>query len=140
MPRIYRAMFRDVDKPTVGPTKKTLGVQAGASRDDDVSPDANGNVVPGAGGMSVAPAWRDLPPHRIPRRLRPKCPEGAGQQQLCLLENGAGPFVNGRVHEHLQLRVDSAVHGIVEPEMVLPLERFQSALAATREEWVIDEE
>ena len=140
MPRVYRAMFRDGDKPKVGLTKKTLGVQAGASLNDDVSPDANGNVFPGTGGMSVAPAWRDLPPHRIPRRLRPKCPKALGNDSYVCWRLGSGSFVNGRVHEHLQLRVDSAVHGIVEPEMVLTLERFQSALAATQEEWVIDEE
>lgn len=133
-------MFRDGDQPKVGPTKKTLGVQAGTSPNDDVSPDASGSVFPGTGGMSVAPAWRDLPPHRIPRRLRPKCPKALGNDGYVCWRMGSGPFANGRVHEHLQLRVDSAVHGLVEPEMVLPLKRFQSALAATREEWVIDEE
>lgn len=140
MPRVYRAMFPDGARPKVGPTKRTLGVQAGAGPNDDVSPDVNGNVYPGTGGMSVAPAWRDLPPHRIPRRLRSRCPKALGNDGYVCWRMGSGPFIDGHVHEHLQLRVDSAVHGLVEPEMMLSLERFQAALAATREKWVIDEE
>jgi len=36
----------------------------------DIGIDAEGMVEPGTSGMSVAPAWRLLPTHRIPRRLR----------------------------------------------------------------------
>ena len=133
-------MFREEIKPKVGPSKKTLGVQVGMNPNDDVSPDADGNVAPGRGGMSVAPTWRALPPHRIPSRLRAKCPKALGNDSYVCWRMGSGPFESARFISCLQLRIDSVVHGTVEPDRMMPLERFQAALAATREEWIVDEE
>jgi hypothetical protein len=59
--RIYRSMTKDGDEPKVGPSARSLGVRV---PNDIPAPD--GKVTPGSGGMSVAPAWGDLPPWRIP--------------------------------------------------------------------------
>jgi hypothetical protein len=44
--------------------------------------------------------------------------------------------------EQLQLRLDPqrSNHGFVEPGTTMKLEDYQEALAATRDEWSIDEE
>ena len=140
MPLIYRAMLIDGDKPRVGPTKKTLGVKPGDDIHDDIPVDENGDVRPGTGGMSVAPAWRDLPAYRIPRRLQPKCRKATGNNNYACWRMGEGPFSDGNLAEGLNLVIDSAWHGIVKPADVMSLERFQALLAATQDLWVIDEE
>jgi hypothetical protein len=53
---------------------------------------------------------------------------------------GEGPFVAGQVAEGLDLRPDRPSHGAVEPSEVMTLERYQAALAATRDQWSIDED
>jgi hypothetical protein len=113
-----------------------LGVRVPA----DVCPDHEGMVKIRSGGMSVAPAWRVLPPHRIPMRLREQVPDARGKGNLACFRAGDGPFANGEVSATLNLRLDSATHGLVEPRSVVHLDVFQTALAATRSEWVIDEE
>ncbi len=73
-PKVYRAMKKDNDeKPSVEQTASGLGVRLWA----DISIDATGNVVLDNSGMSVAPAWRDLELHRIPKRLRTLVPGGS---------------------------------------------------------------
>jgi hypothetical protein len=47
-------------------------------------------VEPFMGGMSVAPQWRLLPVHRIPRRLRAKFPQAAGKNSVFLWRMGEG--------------------------------------------------
>ena len=66
MPLVYRSMAVDGDKPMIGSTARTLGVRPGDGPHDGISVDERGNVSPNTGGMSVAPAWRDLESHRIP--------------------------------------------------------------------------
>ena len=139
MPLIYRAMLRDGNKPKVGPTKKTLGVKPGSGLHDDIAPDGHGNVSAGGGGMSVSTAWRDLPAHRIPERLKPRCAKAAGNNNYTCWRMGDGPFENGDVTDALVLSVDRMVHGTVEPAFVMLLEKFQQALAETQDRWSIDE-
>jgi hypothetical protein len=136
MPLIYRAMTPDGDKPKVGPTARTLGVRPGG----DITADENGDVAPGTGGMSVAPSWRQLKLHRIPRRLRHIVPEASGSPQDRCWRMGNGPFKVDNVASGLSLRPDTEIHGVVEPSAVVSLEDFQGALAATQGEWSIDEE
>jgi hypothetical protein len=66
VPTIYRAMLPDGGYPKVGRSASTLGVRVPV----DIEPDGTGNVHPGPHGMSVAPSLRDLPVHRVPKRLR----------------------------------------------------------------------
>lgn len=131
MPLIYRTMLREGASPKVGPSKKELGVKLGSGRHDDVAPDAEANVGPGMGGMSVAPHWEDLPTHRIPRRLRPKCAEAAGSDNCFCWRMGSGPFENSAVNEQLNLFVDSIHHGTVQPGTTMSAKSFQQALCHT---------
>ena len=135
MPVIYRAMTHEEDKPKVGLTARTLGVRS----DVDITPDQNGWVIPKAGGMSVAPSWRELPPHRIPLRLRPIAHDACGRDDDACWRMGSGAFVDSPLTELLDFRRDRSDHGFVEPSRTMQLDDFQSALAATRDHWEIDE-
>ena len=112
-----------------------LGVKLG----DDINSDAGGIVHPRNGGMSVASAWRELPAHRIPGRLRDRCPKAAGPDSVHCWKMGEGPFSDGMIRENLALRVDHPTHGVVEPAGELSAEAFQAALEETRTAWRIDE-
>jgi hypothetical protein len=135
MPLIYRAMMPDGHHPAVGPEKKKLGVQIPG----DLA-EVAGRVAPGTGGMSVAPAWRDLPLHRIPRRLKHLEPKASGNNQYECWKMGEGPFVAGAVAEGLSLRIDRSTHGLVEPAFAMSSREYQESLAATRDQWEIDQE
>jgi hypothetical protein len=140
MPLIYRAMTRDNDgRPKVGTTARTLGVRLPPDPKPDITPDSNGVVRPGTGGMSVAPAWRRLPLYRIPRRLRHLVPQAHGKDEDACWTMGDGPFADGTLAAGLALRVDSARHGLVEPDGEMTVEAYQEALAATRDHWTVDE-
>jgi hypothetical protein len=136
MPLIYRAMTPDGDKPKIGPTARSLGVRPGA----DIKPDENGFVTPGTGGMSVAPSWRELKKHRIPRRLRNIVPGATGSNLDRCWRMGEGGFKNDSVATNLTLRPDREDHGMVEPSVDMLLADFQAALGATQAEWSIDED
>jgi hypothetical protein len=58
MPLVYRAMRRDADGlPTVAQSASALGVRLGT----DIDVNAANDVLVNDKGMSVAPAWRQLP-------------------------------------------------------------------------------
>lgn len=135
MPLIYRSMTPDGDRPKVGPTARTLGARVPA----DI-PVQDGHVSPGTGGMSVTPSWRDLAPHRIPRRLVHLAPSAHGSNNDFCWRMGEGPFEKGAVSEDLELRPDRPPHGSVEPSATMTLDRYQAALAATQDQWQIDED
>jgi hypothetical protein len=135
MPKIFRSMLEDGGKPKVGPEGKMLGVRVAT----DISADPGGNVHPNAGGMSVAPEWRKLPWLLIPKRLDPR---GRGAGGLVCWRLGEGEFVEEKINDDLQLRLDPGQlekHGLVEPTRAISLTDYQSALAATRNEWGRDE-
>ncbi len=109
----------------------------------DIDVGADGRVEPRTGGMSVAPAWRLLPVHRIPRRLRSRFPRAAGKNHFSLWRMGEGPFTEGPFADRLLFRPDPEKpdqHGFVEPEARMSAGEYQAALAATRDQWVLDEE
>jgi hypothetical protein len=138
MALIYRSMLADGDKPQIGPSAKTLGARV----PDDIAPDANGKVHPHTGGMSVVSAWCLLPVHRVPRRLKDKFPRAAGSNALCCWRPGEGPFTAGPIGDRLVFRPDPdkpTRHGFVEPAEAMELAAYQAALAATQDQWVIDE-
>jgi hypothetical protein len=52
---------------------------------------------------------------------------------------GEGGFEDGPLAPGLNLRRDTATHGLVEPAQVVPLEAYEADLAATQDQWIIDE-
>lgn len=86
----------------------------------------------------MAPDWRALPVHKIPKRLNRALPDdrGArGNNSLYCWQMGDGPFVRAPVSAGLQLAPDREHHGVVEPNSSMPIEDFQQNLAGTREAW-----
>ena len=145
MPLVYRAMTPDGDVPKVGASARALGVRVPPDPNADITPNEAGNVGPERGGMSVAPAWRDLELHRIPRRLEHIVPDATGSNKDQCWKMGEGPFSEAAVGSQLTLRPDEAVngevvHGVIGPTSVMSLQRYQTALAATRDEWTVDED
>ena len=143
MPLIYRSMLADADgRPKAGSSAQTLGVRTPPEKKIDLPVDAEGCVSPATGGMSVAPAWRLLPPWRIPKRLRPLSGDATGSDSLVCWRMSEGPFVRGAVSEKLILCPDegeSPTHGVVEPSERMLLAGYQAALDATLDQWVKDE-
>lgn len=110
-------------------------------RPHEVQLSPTGDLFPGAGGLSVFAGLRDLLPHMIPSRLRHIVPDAAGDDRVFVWAMGDGPFVPAPVAPGLTLRVDpdDLKHGFIEPEVIMPLEEYQAALAATQDLWVVDE-
>jgi hypothetical protein len=136
MPRIFRAMTDDAGKPMIGTTARMLGVRV----PDDIAPDQNNTVHPATGGMSVAPTWRQLPTHRIPKRLKPKdVLDARGRNEDKCWRHGDGVFANGVVNGQVQLRVDKPTHGVVEPAVAMPHPDYVNELNLTQMQWVVDE-
>jgi hypothetical protein len=128
-------MFKDAERPRVGQSAGDLGVRV----PNDIQTLGTGNVLPGTGGMSVAPGWRKLPPHRIPARLQAIAPEACGNTKTYCWRFGEGDFASGRFAAELDLRLTSAAHGNVEPAAPMGLAAFEAALAMTRDGWRVDE-
>ena len=144
MPKIYRVMKKDADdKPVVGTGSSVLGV-----RPHDMADNPPGAAHPGKGGLSVQPSLEALAEYRnfVPKRLAENNPRlfrgAAGSNTPSIINMGEGPFVDGLVTADLALRCDAdrqpVVHGVVEPARVMSLPDFQSALAATRDQWAWD--
>jgi hypothetical protein len=133
-------MTVDGSGPLVANSARGLGVRLGTGPTDDIPVTPDGVVVPGTGGMSVGPKWRDLPEIRIPHRLREKGVLNArGKDNDACWRLGEGPFLAGRVAEGLGLRPDRSDHGTIEPTERAKLNKYLDDLAATRDSWVIDE-
>jgi hypothetical protein len=138
MPKVYRVMQEENGKPMLGESATTLGARVPG----DIRPDAARRVRPGIGGMSVSPSLRDLPIHRIPRRLQHLVPDAQGKDSNFVWIMGEGAFTASPVAGGLQLRLDpkNRRHGFVEPDAEMHLDDYSSALRATRSMWSIDEE
>jgi hypothetical protein len=52
---------------------------------------------------------------------------------------GEGDFQDGALAPGLNYRRDNETHGLVEPAAVVPLADYEAVLAATRDQWIIDE-
>jgi hypothetical protein len=136
MSRIYRSMKRDADdKPVVADNAAGLGI-----RPSDIPVDPEGWVEPGTGGLSVAPHWRDLPVELIPKRLADKLPGALGRNSMACFAFGEGPFENTSLTPGLSLRIDTEIHGLVEPRIKMQFEEFRKSIKGTREKWTISEE
>jgi hypothetical protein len=141
MPKIYRSMKEHPDgKPVIEATNKGLGVRVAPSIVTDVDLDQDGRVILNGKGMSVAPTWRDLPPHLISRKLKPKYSDALGSPQLRCFTMGDGPFQNGPIADRMDLTCNEPKHGLVVPRLLASLDQFQADLASTRDDWKIDED
>ena len=122
----FRSMTPAADGlPTVGRSARSLGVRV----PQDIRADADGNVWPGQGGMSVAPdsMW-NVPNHRRPRSMERGSTGPAFDQVFALVSIQVG----------LAVRLDPdrpTKHAYVEPASVVPLEAFEDSIADTRPEW-----
>ena len=133
MPLVFRVMKKDGDGfPTLSPT--SLGV-----RPVDVDVDGANDVQVNGKGMSVSPRWQDININRIPKRLRPKLAGAGGSNNTFCFRAGVGAFHQGPFAKGLTLEPDSATHGNIAPEVVVPFATYQSDLEATRQDWQVDE-
>jgi hypothetical protein len=131
MPKVFRVMKRDQDGlPIVGPASNALGVRPGI----DIDLDQQGNAIPNDKGMSVSPAWRDISPRRIPKRLG-----GQGSNSAAAFTLGSGPFQQAVIADGLELLPDCATHGVIRPTQLVPLAQYEADLAGTRPNWRVDE-
>jgi RHS repeat-associated protein len=118
---LYRSMTEEGGGPKLGDTARTLGVRLGI----DIAPGPNGFVMPGTGGMSVAPITPlNLPVHRRPRMLG-----GTGKDPVWGIHTSLlGP--------KLIFRQDSSSHGLIEPAIPMSFSEYRNALAETRYGWI----
>ena len=135
-PKVFRTMKRDAtgNSPLVYASARGLGV-----RPRDLSPCQLGLAHPNNGGMSVAPTLADLPPYRVPERLGHLVEGASGPDSDRVWVVGTGAFATGEFAHGLVLRVTSANHGTVEPEICCPFEQYEAHLAATATLWRVGE-
>lgn len=123
-----------------------LGVRPKDVGLDDDAPDT-AQVSPGVGGMSVAGCLRTLPVTLLPKRFELIDPErfrGArANNSQKVWASGDGPYESSPVTSDLDLRIDERSeppgHGSIEPNQPMRLNGYFSSLAATRDEWKVDE-
>jgi len=128
------------DKPIVDATGKGLGVRVEPVNGVvDIDVDDEGMVLLNGKGMSVAPAWRDLPIHLISKRLRGIFPAARGGTGLYCFSSGEGDFATGEVSDSLTLIVDQPSHGVVAPSTEMSIAQYQNALSTTQDNWNLDE-
>lgn len=148
MPKIVRAMLIQDGMPLVGTDSHMLGarvlVEDQPDRPVDIVPDGIGKVHPYTGGLSVARSIDDLLPHLVPKRLKNFVEGAGGSNSRHVWSMGEGSFSEGGIAHRLILRrkperSDGKVLGLVEPAAVMSLEYYQSALAATQLQWLLDE-
>jgi hypothetical protein len=124
--RLYRSMTEAPDGlPTTGPSGRLLGVRPGnAATPDVLAVNPSDLVLPGHGGMSVAPD----DPLNLQRHRRPAALGGIGRDPVWYIETDElGP--------DLEFRQDRPGHGLIEPKRAMTLDEFQVALAALRPHW-----
>jgi hypothetical protein len=129
---MFRVMKKDADdKPIAGQGFGQLGV-----RPNEIDTDIQGNAIQNHKGMSVSPAWRMLSLFIVPRRLGTG---GRGSNSTHCFRRGASAFQQGPCGNGLELLPDSATHGVVRLAQTVSLAQYLQDLAATRDEWEIDE-
>ena len=129
---LFRGMKPDSDGlPVAARNARALGVRVEGVF-ADVRPDPENRVLPGTGGLSVAPAsmW-NLPNHRRPLGMG-RGSTGPRGDHVFGIENSAIQRVD------LAVRPDPAVpdrHAFVEPAHVMTLSQYELNIECTRENW-----
>ena len=142
MPTVFRTMKRaDDGLPLVGSNAKELSVRVPPNPNSDIDLDTSEQVILNGRGLSVAENWRHLLSHLIPKRLKTLFPGAAGPDTLTCYRMGTGGFATGAVSDDLDLVLKSRNPraGNLVPSRMMHRDQFQAALAATRNEWTIDE-
>jgi hypothetical protein len=143
IPQMYRSMYAEDGRPKVGTSDGQLGarVPGGASRGQDIAPDAQGQVHPGQGGMSVSRSLREIHYLHIPSRLKglPGIRKARGDAARKVWRMGSGTFASGSVTPDLRMRLETVTHGLVEPSQTTDVAAYQAALAGTQASWEVDE-
>lgn len=131
MPNLYRSMRKLDDKPEVCDVVDCLGVRVEGEH-PDVFPEVDGQIVPGAGGMSVSVHdSRAIPRWRLPQRFG-----GENKNPLCTLwVMSADGLHADLVHREDEPRDDGAIHAQVEPRQPMQLVNFQTCLRSTQDVW-----
>src|SRR5258708_38097155 len=96
MPKMYRLMLPDSDKPRTGSGRDCLGVRTPT----DIEPDAHGEVHPGTKGMSGSSCVCCLIPSLLPprlRRLSTNAKDAIGSDSNYLWRYGEGPFISQKI-------------------------------------------
>ena len=126
---IYRAMRSNPDGlPAIGRWSSTLGVRVSGPW-QDIPVDANGDVAPNTGGMSVV--MDD--PRSLPRARRPRSLGGVGRHPVFCLDCEKLPPT-------LLVRPSGRPHALVEPSAVCKLSEYEQALHSTQPDWRITHE
>jgi hypothetical protein len=107
--------------PETGATARTLGVRPGV---DVPAIHPSHIVVPGTGGLSVAP----IDPFNLALARRPPAFGGTGKDPLWYIESE--DLILGVI-----VRRDSPTHALVEPASSMTLLGFQLLLASSRTNW-----
>jgi hypothetical protein len=123
---LYRSMIEVAHGfPAAGPGGRMLGVRPGSSANPDVlATDPADMVLPGQGGMSVAPGN----PIYLPKHRRPASLGGLGQDPVWYIDSGD-------LEADLCFRQDRPGHGLIEPKWPMTLQEYQDALTRTRSRW-----
>ncbi|HBJ33845.1 MAG TPA: hypothetical protein DDZ51_03575 [Planctomycetaceae bacterium] len=145
MPKAYRSMKSEgvPPKPVLGDSATKLGLRA-----RDLAPDANGNAVPGKGGVSIFSSIAGIgrriqglfPPDMVPARLHKtgKVTGAIGPNSLRVFKLGEGNYEEGEIADRLRLVPDGVAnpdHGTIQPSFVMPMAEFKRAIADTKELW-----
>jgi len=72
----------------------------------------------------------------MPPRLRP---DGRGKDEDRVFRLGTVAFNRMPVGNDLELAPNAPDHGVVQPIRVMQLELYEMALAATRDDWIVEE-
>lgn len=119
-------MKEDADgMPLVGRGPRVLGVRPGNNLTPDVPAITPSDpVIPGQGGMSVAPGD---PMHLQPYR-RPPSLGGIGHDPVWWIDSDD-------LGSELRFRQDRLTHGLIEARHTMSLANYEDALAKTRSRW-----
>ncbi|RYF69384.1 MAG: hypothetical protein EOO39_17645, partial [Cytophagaceae bacterium] len=116
---LFRGMTDINGIPKVGGSARELGARPGV----DIPIDANGNVHPNTGGISVSPSPNDLPSHRKPPGFG-----GTGKDPVWKINtNDLGGDL-----KHIP---DKPGHGTIQPSRTMSFDDYQKALADTQKKW-----
>ena len=135
-------------KPDIGQGDNKLSARPGTGPRTDIPVDADNQVRPGDGGLSVNGCACTIPPTIAPQRLVGIIPgaKRPNTDNRRLWSHGASAFVEGQVSDNLHLRPNGAADlegrqkGYVEPRRQMGFDEYQQAIASMRDEWNLDEQ